>query len=175
MHVPETPLCLAEGPEDDETRTRLAARVGELARAQHRTVAVAESLTGGMLSTELAAAGGSSAWYLGGLVAYASDVKHTVLDVPEGPVVSGPAASAMARGIRRLLRADVGLAVTGAAGPDGQDGHEPGTVFAAVAAGDAHRVLRLQIEGEPDSVCRTTTTAALRMLVECLEDSPGAD
>jgi nicotinamide-nucleotide amidase len=160
---------LTSRPDDDETRARLAERVGEVARRQHLTVAVAESLTGGMISTELAAAGGSSDWFLGGLVAYASAVKHAVLDVPEGPVVNAPAAGAMARGVRRLLRADVGLAVTGAAGPDGQDGQEPGTVFVAFTSGDQHRELRLQLDGEPPAVCRGTTAAALRMLVECLE------
>lgn len=149
--------------------TDVAERAGELARKHELTVAVAESLTGGMIASALAAAGGSSDWFLGGVVAYASAVKHAVLDVPEGPVVNAAAARAMARGVRRLLHADAALAVTGAAGPDGQEGQEPGTVFVAVTVEDRHRELRLQLAGDPQAVCRATTTAALRALVDCLE------
>ncbi len=160
----------ARGPVDEETEARLAGRVGDLARGQGVTVATAESLTGGMISTALATAGGASGWFLGALVAYASAVKHAVLGVPDGPVVTATAASAMARGVRTLLGADVAVAVTGAGGPGGQDGREPGTVFVAVDdGGDRHRVTRLDLDGEPEVVCATATVAALRMLVEALE------
>ena len=159
----------ASGPIDEETQAELAARVGKLALGQELTVAAAESLTGGMIATALAAAERSSEWFLGSVVAYASQVKHDVLDVPDGPVVSATAASAMARGVRRLLKADVAVAVTGAGGPSGQDGREPGTVFVAFDGGDEHRVLRLELDDEPKVVCATTATAALRVLVESLE------
>jgi nicotinamide-nucleotide amidase len=159
----------ATGPVDDETQALLAERVGELALAQKQTVAVAESLTGGMIATALAAAGRSSEWFLGSVVAYASQVKHDVLDVPDGPVVSATAASAMARGVRRLLKADVAVAVTGAGGPGGQDGREPGTVFVAFDGGDEHRVLRLVLDDEPKIVCATSAVASLRVLIEGLE------
>jgi nicotinamide-nucleotide amidase len=154
---------------DDETQALLAERVGELARARELTVAVAESLTGGMIAAALAAAEQSSEWFLGSVVAYASRVKHDVLDVPDGPVVSATAASAMARGVRRLLKADVAVAVTGAGGPSGQDGREPGTVFVAFDGGDEHRVMRLHLDDEPKVVCATTAAAALRVLIEGLE------
>src|SRR5689334_10889722 len=154
---------------DDEAQALLAERVGELALAQGVSVAAAESLTGGMISTALSAAGRSSEWFLGALVAYASEVKHEVLGVPPGPVVSATAASAMARGVRRLLKADAAVAVTGAGGPGGQDGRDPGTVFIAFDGGDDHRVLRLYLDDEPKVVCATTAAAALRMLVEGLE------
>jgi nicotinamide-nucleotide amidase len=159
----------ASGPVDEETQARLAEQVGELAREHGLTVAAAESLTGGMISTALATAGGSSEWFLGGLVAYSSDVKHAVLDVPPGPVVTATAASAMVRGVRKLLGADVAVAVTGAGGPGGQDGRDPGTVFLAFDGGDGHRVTRLNLDGEPKAVCATSTVAALRMLVDGLE------
>jgi nicotinamide-nucleotide amidase len=154
---------------DDETQALLAKRVGELALARELTVAVAESLTGGMIATALAAAERSSEWFLGSVVAYASQVKHDVLDVPDGPVVSASAASAMARGVRRLLKADVAVAVTGAGGPGGQDGREPGTVFVAFDGGDEHRVLRLELDDEPEVVCATSAAASLRTLIEGLE------
>ena len=159
----------ASGPVDDDTQALLAERVGELALAQELTVAVAESLTGGMIATALAAAERSSEWFLGSLVAYASQVKHDVLDVPEGPVVSATAASAMARGVRRLLKADVAVAVTGAGGPGSQDGREPGTVFVAFDGGNEHRVLRLGLDDEPKVVCATSAVASMRVLIEGLE------
>jgi nicotinamide-nucleotide amidase len=162
----------AEGPVDDDRQALLAERAGELAQGAGVTVATAESLTGGMISTALAAAEGSGSWFLGAVVAYASEVKYDVLDVPRGPVVSGEAASAMARGVRRLLKADVAVAVTGAGGPEGQDGREPGTVFLAYDGGDDHRVVRLELDDEPKVVCATTTVAALRMLVDGLERYP---
>jgi nicotinamide-nucleotide amidase len=162
------------GPVDDDTQAGLAGRAGELAMAADVTVATAESLTGGMISTALAAAEGSGSWFLGAVVAYASEVKYDVLDVPRGPVVSGEAASAMARGVRRLLKADAAIAVTGAGGPEGQDGREPGTVFLAYDGGDEHRVVRLELDGEPQVVCASATVAALRVLVEGLERYPAA-
>jgi nicotinamide-nucleotide amidase len=159
----------ASGPVDDETQALLAERAGELALSQKLTVAVAESLTGGMIASALAAAERSSEWFLGSVVAYASQVKHDVLDVPDGPVVSATAASAMARGVRRLLKADVAVAVTGAGGPSGQDGREPGTVFVAFDGADEHRVLRLDLDDEPKIVCATSAVASLRVLIEGLE------
>jgi competence/damage-inducible protein CinA-like protein len=110
--------------------------VASLLRSRGLTLAVAESLTGGLVASRLVDVPGSSEWFRGGVVSYASDVKYSVLDVPEGPVVSAPAAAAMATGVRRLLGADVGLGVTGVAGPDRQEGHPPGTVFMAVALPD---------------------------------------
>jgi nicotinamide-nucleotide amidase len=160
----------AGGPVDDETEETLAARVGELAMQKGVMVAVAESLTGGMVATALSAAEGSSEWFLGSLVAYSREVKHDVLGVPPGPVVSAESASAMARGVRKLFGAPVAVAVTGAGGPGGQDGRDPGTVFLAFDTDDDHRVVRLQLENAPPKVvCATTAVAALRMLVEGLE------
>jgi nicotinamide-nucleotide amidase len=160
---------VADGPVDDETQSGLAERVGELARERDLKVAVAESLTGGMIASALAEATEASKWFRGGVVAYASEVKHAVLDVPEGPVVTAPAAEAMARGVRRLLKADVAVAVTGAAGPGPQDGQDPGTVFVAFDDGDDHQVIRLALDDDPKSVCQITTVAALRTLLNGLE------
>jgi nicotinamide-nucleotide amidase len=107
--------------------------VADLLTARGLTLAVAESLTGGLVAARLVNVPGASSWFRGGVVAYASDVKRSLLDVPPGPVVSAEAATAMASGARRALGADVGLAVTGVAGPDEQDGQRPGTVFLATA------------------------------------------
>jgi nicotinamide-nucleotide amidase len=107
--------------------------VAELLVKRGLTVAVAESLTGGLVAARLVNVTGTTAWFRGGVVSYASEVKYDVLGVPEGPVVSAAAARAMASGVRALLGADLGLAVTGVAGPDPQEGQRPGTVFLAVA------------------------------------------
>ncbi|MCO1657212.1 CinA family protein [Pseudonocardia humida] len=149
---------------------RAAARVAELAVQRGLTVAVAESLTGGQISTALAAAEQAGQWYRGAVVAYSTEVKHEVLGVPTEEVVHAEAASAMARRTREMLLADVAVAVTGAGGPSPQDGREPGTVFLALDAADHHRVARLQFDGdEPMEVLSGSTSAALDALVAYLE------
>jgi nicotinamide-nucleotide amidase len=102
------------------------------------TVAVAESLTGGLLGAELTAMPGSSATFAGGVIAYATPLKHALLGVPEDLLAAHGAvhpevAAAMARGVRERLGASYGLAVTGVAGPEPQDGHPVGTVHIAAA------------------------------------------
>jgi nicotinamide-nucleotide amidase len=139
--------------------------IAELLDSAHRDIAVAESLTGGMLASALAAAPQSSRWFRGGVVAYASDVKHELLNVPGGPVVSAQAARAMADGVRRLLKADVAVALTGAAGPDGQDGQPPGTVFLGLAdERDTHVEYRCFDRNDPTEVCAEAVAEALRLL-----------
>jgi nicotinamide-nucleotide amidase len=156
------------GRADEQTRRKRAERVGELALARGRTIAVAESLTGGMIASALAQAQRASEWFRGSLVAYSTQVKHQLLEVPDGPVVSSDAATAMARSVRKLLLADISVAVTGAGGPAAQDGHEPGTVFLAVDGG-REQVLRLDLPGEPATVCAAATLAALDALVSTLD------
>jgi nicotinamide-nucleotide amidase len=154
---------------DEDTRQQRAGQVAELALVRGRTIAVAESLTGGMIASALAQAEQASEWFRGSLVAYSSEVKHEVLDVPPGPVVSAEAADVMARRVRELLLADISVAVTGAGGPSAQDGHEPGTVFLAVDGRDHHHVARLDLPGEPEEVCAEATLAALDALLDALD------
>jgi len=105
----------ASGNADEETRRKSAERVAELALARGRTIAVAESLTGGMIASALAQAKQASEWFRGSLVAYSTPVKHQLLEVPAGPVVSSDAATAMASSVRKLLLADISVAVCAAA------------------------------------------------------------
>jgi competence/damage-inducible protein CinA-like protein len=129
------------------------------------TLAVAESLTGGLVASRLVNVPGASDWFRGGVVSYASDVKFSLLDVPEGPVVSTEAAGAMAEGVRRLLGADVGLAVTGVAGPDPQEGQPPGTVFMAVAAGEGRpTTVRITLPGDRPRVRQFACISLLDLL-----------
>ena len=103
---------------------------------QGRSVATAESLTGGELGSTITAIPGASKIYRGGVIAYASDLKTDLLGVSqsllaEGGAVQAQVALEMATGAAQRLDAEFGLAVTGVAGPDSQDGHLPGTVFVA--------------------------------------------
>ena len=97
------------------------------------TLAVAESLTGGLVGARLTSVAGASDVFRGAVVSYASEVKHGLLKVPEGPVVSEACAKAMATGVRDTLGADIGIATTGVAGPTEQEHQPVGTVFLGVA------------------------------------------
>ena len=152
-----------------------AARVlAELGR-RHETVATAESLTGGLLGMLLTAAPGASDGYVGGVISYATRLKHTLAGVePEvlarlGPV-AGPTAAGMAAGVARRCEADWGLATTGVAGPDSQDGHPVGEVYVAAAhpASDRVEVRALQLTGDRMAIRETAAASALDLLGECL-------
>ena len=132
---------------DDEAIEDAVARV---LGADGLTLGLAESLTGGLAASRLVNVPGASRWFRGSVVSYASEVKFDVLGVPEGPVVSEEAARAMAEGARRVLGADVGLSITGVAGPDPQDDQPPGTVFVGLARpGQRDRVVRVQRARRP--------------------------
>lgn len=142
---------------DDQT---MEAAVGAALLAAGKTLAVAESLTGGMIGARLTAVPGASDWFRGGVVSYASEVKWKVLGVTEGPVVTGSAAVEMAGGARRLLGADVGLAVTGVAGPTEQEGEPVGTVWVGLAGLGEHRAKRLQLGGDRENIRQMTVISA---------------
>jgi nicotinamide-nucleotide amidase len=129
------------------------------------TLGLAESLTGGLASSRLVNVPGASRWFRGSVVSYASEVKFDVLGVPKGPVVSEEAATAMAEGARRVLGADVGLSITGVAGPDPQDDQPPGTVFVGVARPDrATEAVGFTVPGDRERVRQYATIAALDLL-----------
>jgi nicotinamide-nucleotide amidase len=129
------------------------------------TLGLAESLTGGLASSRLVNVPGASGWFRGAVVSYASAVKFDVLGVPEGPVVSEAAARAMADGARSVLGSDVGLSITGVAGPDPQDGRPPGTVFVGVAVpGRETEAVAFTVPGDRDRVRQYATIAALDLL-----------
>lgn len=165
-----------QGASSTTERAKLAADIAELLSSSGLKVAVAESLTGGMVSSALAEAPGSSAWFCGALVAYTSEVKHMLLNVPSGPVVTADAAAVMANEVRRLLGADVSVSLTGAAGPDSQDGQPPGTVFFGLSdSRHTHAEYRFFSGNDPGEVCTQTTAEALRLLLDFLSRSaPGA-
>ena len=130
---------------DDDTMESAA---GALLEEAGLSLAVAESLTGGLVASRLVEVPGASEWFRGGVVSYASEVKFDVLDVPVGPVVSEPAARAMAEGVAKLLGADVGLGITGVAGPAEMEGQPVGTVYLAVAMDGRTDVVHVRLPGD---------------------------
>jgi nicotinamide-nucleotide amidase len=147
-----------------------AARVVARLTAAGQTLAVAESLTGGLLAARVVDVPGASVVLRGGVVAYATDLKATLLGVPadllaaQGPVHQQVAAE-MAIGVRDRLAADWGLSTTGVAGPDPQDGWPPGTVFLGLAGPDGVRTVALRLAGGRAQVRAATVDAALALLL----------
>ena len=138
--------------------------VGRLLEERNWTVAVAESVTGGMLASRLVDVPGSSAWFRGGVVAYDSEVKFNVLGVRRGPVVCGEAAEAMAAGVAKLVGTEVGLATSGVAGPDKQEDVEVGTVFVGLYLDGTTESLELHLPGDRARVRSLGTISALDVL-----------
>jgi nicotinamide-nucleotide amidase len=156
---------------DDET---LEEAVGRLLRERDRTVATAESLTGGLLGGRVTAVAGSSDYYLGGVVAYATEAKAALLGVDEGVLAAGgpvsePVAAAMAEGARRAFGADLGLATTGVAGPAEQGGRPVGTLCLAVADAVGTATSTLRAPGDRTQVRAWAVTVALDLLRRRLE------
>lgn len=166
---------------DIATKVDIAAVVTELIEVlseRRETIATAESLTGGLIGAQLTAIPGSSAIYRGGVISYATDLKATLAGVrrstlDEHGAVAAPTAVEMALGVAERCQASWGIAVTGVAGPDMQEGHPVGTVFCAVArrhhttgwddpAGDCEVcVHELNLAGDRDEIRRRTVIEAL--------------
>jgi nicotinamide-nucleotide amidase len=158
------------GVDDESMEVAVATRL--LARGL--TFGVAESLTGGLIASRLVNVPGASAWFRGGVVAYASEVKYDVLGVPAGPVVTEPVAAAMAEGARNVTGADVGLGITGVAGPDEQEGVAAGTIFVGLALPDGPTETRvLRLPGDRERVRQYGAISALDLLRRALEPPPG--
>ncbi len=160
--------------------------VAELtARRQH--VAVAESLTGGLLAAALASVPGASVVFRGAIVAYATDLKASLLGVDQAVLdargaVSAETARAMATGVRDRLGATFGLATTGVAGPDPAEGKPVGTVYIAATRGDSrpdarqtgerddHIIRRLRLAGSRNDIRGQTVTEALALLLVMMRE-----
>jgi len=162
----------------------LAQQVAERLRQRGQSLAVAESCTGGLLGAALTDVPGSSAYFLGGIISYADRVKVDLLRVPEPTLrqhgaVSEQTAAAMAEGVRQLLRADIGVSITGVAGPDAEESKPAGLTFIGMAApalpsprggGKSTAVThRFQWNGDRWDNRRRSVIAALELLVRALE------
>jgi len=164
--LPDVPDVTGVTGADDAT----AALITELTR-RGLTIAVAESLTGGALAAELIRIPGASVVVAGGIVAYQTELKHTLLGVdPDLLAAQGPVdpdvARQMAAGARRRLTfgglgADIGVATTGVAGPDAQGGRQPGTVYLGLSIGTDTSAIALQLTGDRAAIRAKTVRAAV--------------
>jgi nicotinamide-nucleotide amidase len=157
----------------------VAAEIISLLTARNQTAAVAESLTGGLLAAALTAVPGASAAFRGGVVAYATELKATMLGVPRDLLerhgaVHPDVAAAMAAGVRCRMAATIGAATTGVAGPDPADGQPVGTVYIAVSTGrgtadgggwGGATVRSLALRGSRDEIRRATVAECLRLIL----------
>ncbi len=164
------------------TSTSLQAEVVAALITHRLTIAVAESLTGGQLVATLVDVPGASATVIGGVVAYNTAIKHSILGVDATLLATNGAvdpevARQMATGVRDALAIDgtpaaVGLATTGVAGPDPQDGKPVGTVFIGLAIADRVQVLPLSLSGSRAEIRSLTVEAALNLLRTELDRTP---
>ena len=139
------------------------------------TLATAESCTGGLTAKRLTDVPGASTVFLGGVVSYTNGVKERALAVPHGTLetysaVSEPTARAMAEGVRHLTCADIGLSVTGVAGPDKDGaGHDVGTVYIALSTQNETAAQLLHLSGDRSAIRAAAADAMLRMLLDYLQ------
>ena len=137
-----------------------------------KTLATAESCTGGMIGAALTAVPGSSAVYKGGIVSYWSEVKQSLLGVDENVLrkcgaVSAPVAEAMAKGVRKALDSDVAVSVTGLAGPGGDEfGNPVGTVFIGYADAEKTVAPKYHFSGDREEVRLQAAVAALELILK---------
>jgi nicotinamide-nucleotide amidase len=174
------PPADAEAPAPPEMRPATDATARLIAELTRRglTIAVAESLTGGALTAELIRIPGASVVVNGGVVAYQTALKHTLLGVDAALLAEyGPVhpevARQMASGVRARLAvdgrpADIGVATTGVAGPDGQNGQTPGTVFLGLAGAGAASVIPLRLHGDRASIRAGSVAAAIEAVWQLL-------
>jgi len=152
----------------------LAQAVGELLRQRRLTLAVAESCTGGLLAAHITSIPGSSDYFTGGVIAYSYGTKERVLNVPASVLerygaVSPETAIAMAQGVRRLLRVDLALAVTGIAGPTGGTPEKPvGLTYIALSSSEGEKCRRYVWAGDRWENRELSARAALELLQEHL-------
>jgi nicotinamide-nucleotide amidase len=154
----------------------LAVVVGRLLKERGRTIALAESCSGGLVSTLLTDVPGSSEYFLGSVVPYANDAKERLLGVSAETLkahgaVSAPSAAEMARGARERFDSDLAVSITGIAGPDGGTPEKPvGTVFFAIASRDGSVVGKKRLLlGDRAVIRRTSALHALEMLRRLLQ------
>jgi nicotinamide-nucleotide amidase len=158
-----------------DTTAELAREAVELLTAMGKTVAVAESLTGGLVAAALTSVPGASVVVRGGVIAYATELKTALLGVPADLLarrgaVDPDVAAAMAGGVRERLGATYGVATTGVAGPGPAEGKPQGTVFVAVDGPVGHAGARLQLAGDRQQVREESVLSVLSLLVSALRE-----
>lgn len=155
---------------------KLEKEIGDLLRRKGLTIAIAESLTGGMICDRVTNVPGSSDYFMGGIVAYSNDSKVRHLGVPKEKIEKYGAASkevarSMAHGVRQAFSTNIGLSTTGIAGPTGGTPKKPvGLVFIGLAKGKKTYVRRLNLKGTRREIKEKTSENALRFLIEFIDE-----
>lgn len=175
--VPLTPGASldTDSPQGQGDIAHLATEAIRLLTAMGRTVAVAESLTGGLVAAALTSVPGASVVVRGGVIAYATELKTALLGVPADLLarhgaVHAEVAAAMAAGVRERLGATYGMATTGVAGPGPAEGKAQGTVFVAVQGPAGPAGTGLQLGGDRRQVREGSVLSALSLLVSALRE-----
>lgn len=156
----------------------LAAEIGRLLKKKKKTLAIAESCTGGLLSSSVTSVPGSSDYFLGGIIAYQNEVKSSQLRIvpvvlKKYGAVSAKTAKALARNVRKILKSDYGLSITGIAGPSGGDERKPvGLVYIALAWGKVGKVKKFIFSGSRNSIRSLAARNALALLKKELLSNP---
>jgi PncC family amidohydrolase len=161
---------MAESPEE---------RVRKVLTENGRTLATAESCTGGLLGDRITGVPGSSAYYMGGVIAYANEVKENLLGVSKETMIAHGAVSEetaleMARGVRKALQADYGLSVTGVAGPGGGSPEKPvGLTWVGVSGPEGDRAAKFIYPGDRDQNKHAAVDSVLELLLKVVAGLPG--
>ena len=160
----------------EEREDQLAARLGAALRAAGKTIACAESCTGGLVTSRLTDIPGSSDYVMGSIVSYTNDIKERLVGVRHETLaahgaVSPETAREMADGIRRVIRTDLGLGITGIAGPGGGTAAKPvGLVYIAMSSEKGTRVTENHFSGTRTEVKQQTSDAALALALDALTE-----
>ena len=157
-----------------------AEELGSLLRERHLTIACAESCTGGLLTSLLTDVPGSSAYVKGSIVCYTNEIKERLVGVPAGIIekyteVSYDCACEMAAGVRKAIGADIGVGITGNAGPDASAGQPVGCVFIAAAVGGAVRGIKCQFDGDRCQVKQLAALKAMELVSAMLKADDSGD
>ena len=162
----------------NEHPVKEAEEAGELLKEKGLRLALAESCTGGLLGHKITSLAGSSAFFNGGIISYKDSVKTDLLNVGEEVLekfgaVSAECAELMAQGARERLKSDIGVAITGIAGPGGGTPDKPvGTVFIAISGYGEDIIEKLSLSGSRFEIKELTARAALKLLIKVLRSEP---
>jgi PncC family amidohydrolase len=156
------------------TAKQLAKRLGTILKKKRLTIGVAESCTGGLIGAALTEIPGSSAWFMGGVIAYDNRIKRALLNVPAATLarhgaVSEKTVAAMARGARKLLNVNCAIAVSGVAGPGGGTKEKPvGLVYIGIAIDDMLFPFECNFSGTRTTIREKTVETALKLIIALL-------
>ncbi|UCD99408.1 MAG: CinA family protein [Chloroflexota bacterium] len=156
-----------------------ATQLGQILTEKRLWIAVAESCTGGLVGHLITNVPGSSAYFRGGVIAYSNEIKTKILGVTSDSLVkfgavSEQTVSEMAEGVRGAFEADIGLSISGIAGPDGGTEEKPvGTVWIGVSIGDDGYAMKFHFLGDREQIKQQAAEKALKSVIDLIKNQPG--